>query len=58
MDLFIKKINESFLVDEKKQELKALLLQARTSDVIMAVIKMMGVNDNTISIICPDHNNY
>ncbi len=58
MDLFIKKINESSLVDEKKQELTALLSQERTSDVIMAVIKMMGVNDSIISIICPDHNNY
>ena len=58
MDLFIKKINESSLVDEKKQELTALLLQERTSDVIMAVIKLMGVNDFTISIIRPDHKNY
>ena len=58
MDLFIKKINESSLADEKKQELTALLSQERTSDVIMAVIKLMGVNDITISIIRPDHKNY
>lgn len=58
MDLFIKKINESSLADEKKQELTALLSQERTNDVIMAVIKLMGVNDFTISIIRPDHKNY